>query len=245
MPIIAGLQLLIAITFAVHAMKSGRPQWWLYIILFVPVLGVVAYILIELLPELASTRRAREVQANIGTILDPDREWRERLRRAEVTDSADAKRALAEECMRKGRWEDAITLYKTAARGVFADDPFVLRGLAEAQLGAGKGEDAIATLDTLRAAHPDLSHQEAHLLYARALESIGKPQEALHEYEAVSQYYAGFEARVRWGLLLVKQGWPERAQELFNEAVRASKARGIVVTSEDKQWIRVAQAQLR
>jgi hypothetical protein len=147
MPAIGALYLFLAIGLAVHAMKSGRPYWWLYIILFVPPLGPIAYVLFELLPELAHTRRAREVRVNIGTILDPDREWRERVQMAELVDSVDAKRGLAEECMRKGRWDDAVSLLHAAGQGVFADDPAVLVSLAEAQLGAGNAKDAIATLD--------------------------------------------------------------------------------------------------
>jgi hypothetical protein len=212
--------------------------------MFVPLAGSIAYVLFELLPELAQTRRARGVQANIGTILDPDREWRERFRKAELVDSVDAKRALAEECMRKGRWDDAIALLKAAGQGIFADDPAILVTLAEAQLGAGDAAAVIATIDKLRVAHPELRNQDAHLLYARSLEAQGNAYEALKEYEAVSQYYAGFEARVRWGLLLLKQGQPTRAHNLFNEAIRASSARGIVVTPQDKGWINVARAQL-
>lgn len=245
MPAIGGLHLFIAIGLAVHAMKTGRPNYWLYILLFVPLLGAIAYFLFELVPELAQTRRARTVQANIGTILNPDREWRERVSQAELCDLVDAKRGLAEECMRKGRWYDAAALYEAAAQGIFADDPAILTSLAEAQLGGGNAAGAITTIGKLREAHPSLRHQEAHLLYARALEAVGRNDDALHEYEGVSRYFAGFEARVRWGLLLLKQGQPARAQELFNEAVRASSARGILVTPRDKEWIRVARSQLR
>jgi hypothetical protein len=122
------LYLLIAVGFAVHAMKTGRPFWWLYIILFVPVAGWLAYIAIELLPSMFHTRGAQRVRSNIGTILDPNREWRERVRQAELVDSADAKRALAEECEKRGLWDDAIRLYKAAGTGVFADDPTLLAG---------------------------------------------------------------------------------------------------------------------
>src|SRR5262249_6252374 len=97
----------------------------------------------------------------------------------------------------------------------------------------------------LRAAHPGSKNQDAHLLYARSLEALGHVSEALKEYEAVSQYYAGFEARVRWGLLLLKQGQPTRAHHLFSEVIRAAGARGIIRTAQDKGWIKVARVQLR
>lgn len=245
MPAIGGLHLLIAILLAVHAMKTGRPYWWLFILLFVPGLGSLAYVIFEIVPELARSRSARKVRSNIGTALDPNREWRERLREAELVDSVDAKRALAEECERRGMWGDAIRLYENAATGIFADDPAVLLGLARAQLGNGDATACLATLAKLKEANPSSRSQERHLLYAKALEAAGRLKEALEEYEELARYYAGFEARARYGFLLLKQGHSAEARKMFQEVVRASSARPAVITDADKEWIRLAKAQLR
>src|SRR5262249_46309025 len=148
-----------------------------------------AYVLFELLPSLAYTRRGRAVIGGVDDIVDPNREWRRRFEEAQRTDSVQTKLALAEECERKSMWAEAISLYETAATGVFAEDPAVLFGLARAQLGSGEPKRAEETLDRLRAAHPDLQHQEAHLLYARALEEQGQLEKAGEEYEALAGYY--------------------------------------------------------
>jgi hypothetical protein len=238
------IYLIIAIALAVHAMKTGRSQWWLFILLFLPYAGSIAYVVVELVPAMFRTQGARKASAKVGAMLDPNKEWRERVAQAQLVDSVDAKRALAEECEKRGQWRDAIDLYKAAATGIFADDPAILLGLARAELGGG---DAAACLETLHKLdeHGGLRNQEAHLLLARGLEAAGRTEEALHEYEAVSRYYAGFEARSRYGLLLLKQGQIQPARELFQEVVRASGARRVVVTPQDKEWIKVAKANLR
>jgi len=74
MPLLGILHMMIAIGLAVHAMRTGRPQYWLFILLFVPALGSIAYVVFELLPELARSRRAQKVTNDIGDIVDPDRE---------------------------------------------------------------------------------------------------------------------------------------------------------------------------
>ncbi|MBI4725362.1 MAG: tetratricopeptide repeat protein [Rhodomicrobium sp.] len=239
------LHLVIAVGLAIHAMKTGRSQWWLFILLLVPLIGSLAYVAIELIPAMFQTRSAQKVRSNIGTMIDPDKEWRERVKQAELVDSADAKRALAEECERRGLWDDAIRLYKAAATGIFADDPAILLGLARAQLGSGDAAASLDTLHRLEEVQPNLRNQEAHLLHARALEALGRTDEALEEYEAVSRYYAGFEARSRYGLLLLKQGRVNHAREVFQEVVRASSVRPVVITPADKEWIKVAKANLR
>jgi hypothetical protein len=239
------VHLVIAVALAVHAMKTGRSQWWLFILLLVPLIGSIAYVVIELIPAMFQTRGAQKMRGAVGTALDPDKQFRERMKQADLVDSVDAKRALAEECEKKGLWSDAIRLYEAAATGIFADDPAVLTGLARAQLGAGDAEAAFATLHKLEEAQPQLRSQESHLLYARALEALGRSDEALAEYEEVARYFAGFEARARYGLLLLKQGRVAQAREMFAEVVRASSAKPVAMAPGDKEWIRVAKANLR
>ncbi|MGB8868330.1 MAG: tetratricopeptide repeat protein, partial [Rhodomicrobium sp.] len=204
----------------------------------------LAYVAIELVPAMFGTRGARKVRSEIGTMLDPDKEWRERVAQAELVDSVDAKRALAEEYEKRGQWQDAIRLYKDAATGIFADDPAVLVGLARAQLGSGDAPACLETLHKVDEVQAALRTQEAHLLLARALEATGCTDEALAEYEAVSRYYAGFEARSRYALLLLKLGRVQQARELFQEVVRASGARPVAITPSDREWIRIAKTNL-
>lgn len=170
MPIIGLLHLLIAIGFVVHANKTGRPQYWMFILLFVPFAGSIAYVLFELLPELANSRRSRRVVSDIRTVVDPHREYRQLGERAMMSGTVDTKCKFAEECERKGMWQEAIDLYREVAQGLYANDPEMLRRLARAELGAGDAKAAMSTLDRLRAAHPDYQNQDAHLTYARALE---------------------------------------------------------------------------
>ena len=73
MPLLGILHVMIAIGLAVHAMRTGRPQYWLFILLFVPALGSIAYVVFELLPELARSRRAQKVTNDIGDIVDRPR----------------------------------------------------------------------------------------------------------------------------------------------------------------------------
>lgn len=241
MPLLGMLHLLVAIGFVVHAHKTGRPQFWYLVLLFLPLVGSIAYVMFELLPELANTRRGRQVAHDLRTAIDPDREWRDRKQRAEESDNVDAKIKLAEECERRNMWGEAMSIYRKALHGMFADDPNLLRGLARAQLGAGTGSAALETLDMLREAHPNYQNQDAHLTYARALESLARTDEALVEYEALARYFIGAEARTRYALLLQKTGQPDAAAKVFAEVARLATAKGVALTPDDREWVKVAQ----
>ena len=54
------LHLVIAVGLAVHAMKTGRSQWWLFILLLVPLIGSIAYVVIELIPAIFRSQGAKK-----------------------------------------------------------------------------------------------------------------------------------------------------------------------------------------
>jgi hypothetical protein len=93
----------------------------------------------------------------------------------------------------------------------------------------------------------DLSYSsgDAHLLYARALELQGKDVEALEEYKKLVRYYAGEEARARYGLLLKKLGRTEEARSMFEEILRLLEGAPSRYRRAQKQWGEIARQNLR
>ena len=181
---------LLTIICVVHAVKTGRVFPWIYVIVFLPLAGSLAYLAVEVLPDMLRSRGAATVKSQVRSLADPHRSLRDAERAAEMVGSVDSKRTLAEEYLARGRYDEAITLYRSLLVGQFRDDPVLLLGLARAQFASGDGAGAQASLDALQAADPNFQSAEAHLLYARALELQGKDQEALEEYRKLTRYYS-------------------------------------------------------
>src|SRR5437762_4410577 len=80
-----GLSLLLQILCAVHVMKTGRPYYWIFIVMFVPMVGMIAYFIVEILPELTGSRTARTAAAGVGRALNPGRALREAERNLAMT----------------------------------------------------------------------------------------------------------------------------------------------------------------
>src|SRR3954465_15752809 len=153
-----------------HAIKTGRINYWLLILIFLPGLGAIAYLLIEVLPELRSSRAARRAVSGLGDALDPNRGLRESTESLEMADTADNKRPLAEERMKRGQWKEAEALYRSALVGPLADDPALLIGLAKALSGRADHQGALDALEQLYRETPEYESREARMLQARALE---------------------------------------------------------------------------
>lgn len=244
MPILVVATIAVQILCVVHAVRTGRTQPWIFIIVFLPLVGCAAYFLVEILPAMANTRRSRKVFADVTTLIDPDREFRERKAQVELTGTPAAKAALADECARKGMFDEAVVLYRTALADIYADDPTFLMGYARVLIEKGDFAECERTLDHLRAKNPDFSSQEGHLMYARALEGQNKTDAAAAEYESLIGYFAGFEAKVRYALMLQKLGSVVRARELLDGVIQAYNRQPRHAQALNRDWYNVARRNL-
>ena len=237
--------LLISLAFAYHCIRSGNPWWWLLVIGFLGPLGWAAYVIFAILPDMFGSNSARRFADNVSTMADPGRSYREKLRDVERLGSADAKRALAEECIKRGMFQDAVDLYQGAMAGPIGQgDPVLLRGMARAKLLAGDGAGAVEAFEKLRAMDRAAFDSDTELDYARALVLVGRTDEALRQYEAVVPRYPGEEARCRYAMLLTGLGHKDRADKLFREIVDNVKHAPSYYRARQREWYRIAKDQL-
>ena len=243
--LISLLPLALMVLCVVHAIRNGNVWPWIYIIVLLPGIGSIIYFFMEIVPEMTRSRQAARLQSNIRQMADPHRSLREAHRAAEMVGSVDAKRALAEEYVARGNYAGAVEIYRDAAQGQFKDDPAVLLGLARAQFLNGDPAGAQASLDALQAADPKFVSEEAHLLYARALEAQGRDGEALAEYRKLVGYFSGEEARTRMAMLLEKTGARDEARSVYQQVVKSLDGAASRYRKAQKEWGDIARRALR
>jgi hypothetical protein len=237
--------LLIEVVCIVHAAKTGRFMPWGLIILFIPGFGVLAYVLIELLPEWFGSAQGQHARRKVVSTLDPGKRYRVLTDELAVADTIANRAALAEECLALGKFQEAEQHYDHILALPMGDEPTYALGKARPQFGLDDAQAAVATLDGLRQRWPDYQSAEGHLLYARALEAAGRTDDALYEYQAVANYYPGAEAKVRYGLLLEKAGSRDEGRTLLTDVLTQLKRAPKYVRRREADWISLAEKALR
>src|SRR3954470_940090 len=172
MPILGILHIVVAIFFAVHAVRTGRNTVWLFALLVFPFLGSVVYFFAEFLPEMRHSTVARKSARAVTSLVDPNRELREARLAFDRTPTVDNRSRLAEALLARGEFDEAIEQFQACASGPYAKDAKFRRGLARAQLAAGRHAAAVATLDRLFEHHPQDADGEPALWYAQALVEV-------------------------------------------------------------------------
>lgn len=218
---------------------------WLFIIIFLPLVGSLAYFAVEIVPDLMRSRASYRFNSNVRAPTNSFGSLKRAQRAAEMIGSVDSKRALAEQYVAHGNYAEAIALYEGMLVGQFKDDPALLLGLARARFLGGDGAGAQASLDALQKSDPSFVSADAHLLYARALELQGKNGEALDEYKKLVRYFPGEEARCRYAMLLKKIGADAEARAMFAEIVKSLDGAPWHYRRAQKEWGGIARASLK
>ncbi len=213
------VSVLIQVAFVIHVVRTGRDTKWIWIVLVLPVAGSLAYLFLEVLPDLSGSRRGRRARRQVKKFLDPNADVRAAAENYARTQSVENSFRLADELMAEGKLREAVSLYEQSLQGVHRYDPHILQRLASAQFALGRYREARGTLDELAEHNPDHRDAESHLLYARATEKLGDVSAALHEYEALVGYYPGPDAGFHYAMLLGAEGRGEEARSVL-EGVR-------------------------
>ena len=235
------LSILLQIGCGVHVVRTGRPLYWIFILLIGSYIGVLVYLLAQVLPDLQRSRGANRALGRVRDRIDPGRRTRAASRDLEIADTLDNRRRLAERRLADGDYAGAEALYREALRGLYATDPTLMLGLAQAQFHRGEPAAARDTLDALIAANPTFRSHDGHLLYARAVEACDDFDAAAEEYEALVQDYPGEEPRVRYAGLLQRHGRQDKAQALYAETLRRVDLAPAHYRREQREWVDIAR----
>ena len=233
--------LVVQVLLIVHCIRTGRNSLWIWVLALLSLPGAIAYIAVEVIPDLWRSRATRSALRGVRRALDPEQQLRAHAAAAQRTGDVASRQRYAEELLRQGQGARAAEVYTQALSGLYAHDPNLMLGLAQAQYASGRAAEARATLDELIAHNPEFKSPEGHLLYARALEGEGKLDQALEEYAAVAAYYAGAEAPLRYAQLQLRLGQRTQARETLGALLEHARAAPPHYHRAQQQWLAAAR----
>ncbi len=238
MPFLFGGHFILAVLCAVHVIRTRQEMYWLFLLFMFPLLGSIVYFLAVMAPDVFG---ARGVQA-ASRALDPGRELREARKELAMRRTAGVLKRVAEAHMALGQYREALELYEEASQSAFSDDAGLLQGRAVAEFECGSYDAALKSLEALQQAQPGGRLPNAHLVYARTLFALGRRQEAYAEFEAVSAYFPGAEAKARWAEALEADGRDEDAKAIWREIVETARIIPAHSRKMQKRWINMARS---
>jgi hypothetical protein len=241
MPILFIVSIVLQAILIIHCIKTGRNTIWIWAIALLSYAGIIAYVVVELLPDLFGSRTAQRAGRSMKKMLDPHADLRKYEHQARVGNNVANQQRLADELVRRERYDEAIAEYRKALTGLYEHDPNLMLGIARAQFEKGDAAAARTTLDDLIRLNPDFRSHEGHLLYARALEGEGNFPKALEEYQALAPGYPGAEAAVRYAQLLRAQGRADESRKIARELLDGARIAPAHYRRAQRFWLDQAE----
>ena len=237
MPLLTILIWLIQIALVIHVLKTGRSRYWIMMLIFMPMIGGIAYFIIELLPEFSGSISGQRAVRSVKQTLNPGADLRQTEAAWNQSPNVDNGRRYAQSLIDMGKTEEAEQIIAQALKGLFSTEPTLLLLKAQIQFETDRTTEATKTLELLQDNNPDFRSAEGHLLYARALQAEGKVDQAVKEYSAVSGYFPGVEARYRLALCLAIAGKDSASKAEFDSILNDAKLAPPHFRKSQKEWL--------
>lgn len=239
------VSILLQVALVVHIVKTGRNTTWIWIVVMLPLAGSIAYLIVEVLPGVMQTRTARNAQKNVKRAIKPNQDLQQAARNFSISDTVENSIALADELANKRMHEEAAKIYKSCLRGTFEYDPSIMYKLACSLFESGEYAGAKRCLDELIDKNPDYKSADGHLLYARCLDEMNEVEAAVHEYEALSEYYPGPEANYRFALMLINHHRSDEARVYLESILERADKSPSHYSVLHKEWLTKTKNLLR
>lgn len=205
----------------VDVVRHGRSAIWISALIFLPVASTIAYLIVEVLPNLRHNRHVRAARQTVIEKLDPERELRAARGQLDIADTMANRIRVADALTELGRHDEALPLYQRGA----GPRPDFRTGekLARSLYFNDRPQEGLSVLDAMPKVTGQSDQDRTKLLRARILEDMGRNDEALDLYAEVMDRMPGDEARCRYAALALKVGRQAEAKRVLEEVEQRMK----------------------
>ncbi|HEX4585893.1 MAG TPA: hypothetical protein VH183_13780 [Burkholderiaceae bacterium] len=218
-----GLHVLIALFFAIHAVRTGRPIYWLFILFSFPLLGSLVYFIVEYLPGTRLQSNVGSAARSLARSLDPGRELRQAQRAFDLSATVQNRMRLANALLATGAAAEAAQHFDACLQGPFVNDPEIRLGAARARLQNQQAAPALELLDALRQRNPEFRPEQVSLLTAQALAAAGRNEDSRAEFESALTRFDSVEVRANYAIWAARNGDLGTAQRMREELAKTER----------------------
>lgn len=236
------LSVILQIALCVHVYRTGRPFWWIWLIMMGSLVGCLLYLFLEVLPD-ARRNSPRIIKASWfipkSVMVSRAREH------VAQTDTVETRLILAALLYDYGNKDEAEQVVSECASGVFRDDPEVISEVAWYKVAVGKLADAEQLLLQANTRNNKQAGRRIDLLKARIWLGNRKYQEALDILSSLPPVNLGEEPRYYAALCHLGLGNVPEAARLLTAITKSFRKGSKVWRRSEKAWYKAATLKLK
>jgi len=240
--VVSPVALFVQIALCVHVYRTGRPYWWIWIILMGSLVGCILYAVLEILP---GVRRNRPGMINASWFIPKSVIIKRAREHLEESDTVTNRLNLASLLYEYGSKEEAEQTVAECATGVFKDDPEVIAAVAWYKVEVGKLTEAEKTIAQANTKSNKFAKNRIELLNARILFGYKRYEEAKTALSVLQSALLGEEPRYYMALCHWKLGDTESALKVLHNITKSFRKGSVVWRRSEKTWYKSARQTIK
>lgn len=223
-----------------HAIRSQNQNKWIWIIVFLPVVGCIAYIFSEILTK----NKIQNTQVVLNKAINPGGQVKKLEQELKVSDSFENRIALADAYLSINRLLEAQELYEESLNGIFKDNQHVIQQLCKVYYLLEKYPNTLPLIEKIKA-NKEFNSSETHIIYALTLEQLGRYDQAEKEFLSMFAKFSNYECRFNYGQFLVRRNKIAGAKEIFEQLLEESYHLKGFERKHNRIWFSGAREELK
>ncbi|QXW25811.1 hypothetical protein KXJ74_16425 [Acinetobacter johnsonii] len=208
-----GVHVLIALCFAIHAIRNGQPFFWLWILFVFPFFGSIVYLMAVYLPQSRMPYQAHILSKKALHVLQPNRAINQAKTQYENIPSVENAVRYAEYLIQSGKASEAIDILKQKHTSLVENDPAFLEQWATAYLQDQQAQQALAITDKIKSIDPNYKIEQIALIRALASHQLNL-QESARQNFIIATKSQDIEKLSEYALWAIQTNQGELAQQI-------------------------------
>jgi len=239
--VLAALPYLLQLLCIIHIVRTGRNTSWIWLIIFLPYVGGLAYLIVEVLPSLGRGGRRAIVSATdiVTRTLNPSARLKELERTAAFSPTHENERALADEYAACGDHAKALAIYARLAAGMHASDADLAMAKARCLYALGQFPEGQRLLDGLEARGHEFRTVAEALLRLKLMERAASDGAAVAAaWSRYERTFQSFEFSWHYADFLIRTGRKPEALAVVERAEQTRRQLDAMGQRYDQAWMR-------
>jgi hypothetical protein len=220
----------------IHCLKKRTSNNWIWLIVFLPLIGCVIYFFSEIL----TSSQIRSFQSGFGEMISPSGSIKKLEDNLRFSDTFQNRVSLADAYFMNRQYDKAVELYESSLNGVFSENEYVLAQLIMAYNQQKRYPDIIKCADKIYN-RPQFLRSKPHIFYAVALAQTDMTEKAEKEFLKMNMRFSNFEARFYYAQFLESLNRTEEAKNILLDIIDEYPRLTHIERRENREWFTKAK----
>lgn len=201
-----------------HLYKNRNSYYWIFAIIFLPVLGSVIYIITQVY----NKRDAEVIQKEFTSIINPTKKVKDLEKKVEFADTYQNRVDLADAYFELNDFNTAIKHYKESLEDKLQDQFYSIQQLIASYFKLKDYENVIVYANKNKN-KSEFKGSKQQFYYGLALKNTGNSKAAEEQLKQIDQRYSNYDERLELAKFYLENDKSEEGKDLLNEIYSESQ----------------------